>query len=208
MFGSVARLSREESREQTRKKLRRSAAANFAKHGFEGASVDQISEDAGFSRGAFYSNFADKEAIFLDLLVHHLDNDIVGFKRAASESQTLEELADRIAVSYRDLGENPDWCLLASEFQLYASRSGRSDSAFARVYASYRDELSTVLAAAFEKFGFRHELSSKELASALIGLSHGLALERAASGGTLPMEVTGKALRALVFGGNQKRPGR
>lgn len=43
-------------------------------------------------------------------------------------------------------------------------------------------------------------MTAGELASALIGLSHGLALERAASGADLPMAVTGKAVRALLFG--------
>lgn len=194
------RLSREESRERTRTLLRKSAAACFARSGFEGASVDQISEAAGFSRGAFYSNFADKEAIFLDLLKRHLDHDIERFKLVTSESGTLQQLADRIAASYRDLGANPDWCFLSSEFQLYASRTGKANPAFARTYAAYRKNLTKLLEQAFPKFDFRSEMTASELASALIGLTHGLALERAASGKDLPMEVTGKAVRALLFG--------
>ncbi|MDF3813712.1 TetR/AcrR family transcriptional regulator [Rhodopseudomonas sp. BAL398] len=197
---SVARLSREESRERTRALLRRAAAANFAKYGFEGASVDQISEAAGFSRGAFYSNFADKEAIFLDLLVQHLEHDIDGFKRIAAESRTLEELITGLTASYRDLGQRPDWCLLSSEFQLYASRVGRPDSEFSRAYEDFRQRLSALLDEAFQRFDFRGELSARQLASAIIGLSHGLALERAASKVNLPMEVTGMAIRALLFG--------
>lgn len=196
----MPRLSREESRQQTRGRLRRAAAASFAKHGFEGASVDQISEDAGFSRGAFYSNFPDKEAIFLELLIQHLDHDIVWFERAAAESLTLEELVSRLTTGYRDLGENPDWCFLSSEFQLYASRGGRSNAEFVRVYKDYRNKLSSLLEATFARFDFRGELSPRQLASALIGLSHGLALERAASKVSLPMEVTGMAIRALLFG--------
>jgi hypothetical protein len=57
-----------------------------------------------------------------------------------------------------------------------------------------------VLEDAFAQFGVRIEMTVAELASTLIGLSHGLALERAASGASLPMEVTGKAIRALLFG--------
>lgn len=203
----MARLSREQSREQTRALLRRAAAANFAKHGFEGASVDQISEDAGFSRGAFYANFADKEAIFLELLIRHLDHDIEGFKRVATESRTLEELITKLTASYRDLGARPDWCLLSSEFQLYASRAGRSNSEFSRVYEDFRDRLSALLHAAFKRFDFRGELSARQLASAIIGLSHGLALERAASKAKLPMEVTGMAIRALLLGAAAKNVG-
>jgi AcrR family transcriptional regulator len=70
--------------------------------------VDEISEGAGFSRGAFYSNFADKEAIFLDLLNRRLERGLENFKAAIAQSPTLERLADSIAASYHDLGANPD----------------------------------------------------------------------------------------------------
>lgn len=203
----MARLSREDSREQTRALLRSAAATAFARHGFEGASVDQISENAGFSRGAFYSNFADKEAIFLDLLIRHLDHDISKFKRVTAESESLEELVIKLAASYRDLGQRPDWCLLSSEFQLYASRTGLPDSEFSQVYEHFRERLSELLDEAFKRFDFRGELDARQLASAIIGLSHGLALERAASKVHLPMEVTGMAIRALVLGAAATNPG-
>ena len=196
----MPRLSREESREQTRDALRRSAAANFARFGYEGASVDQISEDAGFSRGAFYSNFPDQEALFLDLLVRHLEQDVERFRRAADQCETIEALVDRLASAYRDLGDNPDWCFLSSEFQLYTSRPGRSGSAFVEAYASYRQKVAELLQRSLRRLGARSALGPHELTCALIGLSHGLALERAATGSKLPMEVTGTAIRALIFG--------
>lgn len=62
------RLTRDESREQTRAKLIAAARTVFAKEGFGGASVDRIAEEAGFTKGAFYSNFESKEDIFLQLL--------------------------------------------------------------------------------------------------------------------------------------------
>jgi hypothetical protein len=68
------------------------------------------------------------------------------------------------------------------------------------VYEDFRDRLSALLDAAFKRFDFRGELSARQLASAIIGLSHGLALERAASNAKLPMEVTGMAIRALLLG--------
>ncbi len=194
------RLTREESRARTRSLLRKSAASCFAQSGFEGASVDQIAEGAGFSRGAFYSNYPDKEAIFLDLLKWHLDRDIEGFAQISADSGTLDELASSIAASYRELGSNPDYCLLASEFQLYASRTGKGDQAFAETFSTYRERLTALLEQAFSTFDFQGDMTPAELARTLIGLHHGLALERAASAGSLSHEVTGRAVRALLFG--------
>lgn len=135
----------------------------------------------------------------MELLVRNLDHDIEAFRRVAAESETLEELIVKLTANYRDLGQRPDRCLLASEFQLYASRVGRSDSEFSRVYEDFRDRLSGLLDAAFKRFNFRGELSARQLASAIIGLSHGLALERPTSKTNLPMEVTGMAIRALLL---------
>ena len=44
------------------------AISVFAARGIIGASVEEICEAAGFTRGAFYSNFADKDALFLALV--------------------------------------------------------------------------------------------------------------------------------------------
>src|SRR5271166_3384119 len=62
------RLTRQESKEVTRMRLVEAAEKLFLRKGFEDASVDEISEMAGYSRGAFYSNFKDKEQMFLAVI--------------------------------------------------------------------------------------------------------------------------------------------
>ena len=62
------RLTREESKELTRLRLIESAERLFVRRGFDDASVDEISEMAGYSRGAFYSNFDNKEQVFLAVI--------------------------------------------------------------------------------------------------------------------------------------------
>src|SRR5262245_20986790 len=62
------RLTRQENKEVTRMRLVEAAARLFLRKGFEDASVDEISETAGYSRGAFYSNFKDKEQVFLAVI--------------------------------------------------------------------------------------------------------------------------------------------
>jgi AcrR family transcriptional regulator len=64
----MARLTREESQAQTRAKLLDSALALFSRDGYRLTSVDRIAEAAGFSKGAFYSNFSGKEQIYLEVL--------------------------------------------------------------------------------------------------------------------------------------------
>ena len=62
------RKTQAEKREETREQVLAAAAGVFAKHGFHATSLEAIAEEAGFSRGAVYYNFADKEKLFLELL--------------------------------------------------------------------------------------------------------------------------------------------
>ncbi len=62
------RLTRQESKEATRLRLIEAAERLFVRNGYDDTSVDEISETAGYSRGAFYSNFDDKEQLFLAVI--------------------------------------------------------------------------------------------------------------------------------------------
>ena len=62
------RLTREESKEVTRLRLIEAAERLFIRKGFDDTSVDEISEMAGYSRGAFYSNFENKDQVFLAVI--------------------------------------------------------------------------------------------------------------------------------------------
>jgi len=65
---SHRRLSRRERRQQTTERLLSAGSQLFARNGFGGVSVEAIAAAAGYSRGAFYSNFATKEELFIELL--------------------------------------------------------------------------------------------------------------------------------------------
>src|SRR6201986_2289086 len=86
------RLTRQESRLETRTWLLESAAQLFARGGYEGASVDVIAESAGYSKGAFYSNFESKEAIFLELLHAHKRREIEALARLIARDLPAAEL--------------------------------------------------------------------------------------------------------------------
>ena len=69
------RLSRQEAQLQTRERLIEAARSLFVQHGFAGTSLRDVAEEAGYSQGAFYSNFTCKKAVLLELLKRHVDLD-------------------------------------------------------------------------------------------------------------------------------------
>jgi AcrR family transcriptional regulator len=173
----MARLTRSESRQKTRERLLDAAKEAFTREGYAGASVDVIAEGAGFSKGAFYSNFESKEAIFLELLEQHMAEEVAissGFlPEDASAEEAIESIAERYASDPVDL----KWCLLSIEFALHATRSPsfakRRAELFARHYAEIADVIRAVAAKA------RKEVPEPEKAAAVfVALRQGVALER------------------------------
>ncbi len=65
---SRKRMTREDSRDQTTQRLLDAAQKLIAKKGLSAASVEDIAEAAGYTRGAFYSNFSSKGDLFIELL--------------------------------------------------------------------------------------------------------------------------------------------
>lgn len=126
-------------REQTRERLMAAALTVFASRGIIGASVEEICEAAGFTRGAFYSNFADKEDLVVALLRHELE---IQFAAAAHAIATMKEQAGgglgpetliSLALSTFEIaGENGRYgTLTRQELLLHAAREPRVRVAFA-----------------------------------------------------------------------------
>ncbi|MGO1509944.1 MAG: TetR/AcrR family transcriptional regulator [Actinomycetaceae bacterium] len=70
--GTPARRSRTAQQEETRRDLVLSALAHFTRDGYAGASLEKIAADAGYTKGAVYSNFSGKAELFLAVMDHNL----------------------------------------------------------------------------------------------------------------------------------------
>ena len=96
----TTRVSRVEQREQTRQALLEAGATVFLERGFAGASVEAISAAAGYTRGAFYSNFSSREELFAALLqerVYDSYRSIVERQSGAEPEPTARETGEQLA---------------------------------------------------------------------------------------------------------------
>lgn len=135
----MARMSRQESRALTRAKLLASARVVVAREGYEGASVDRIAEEAGFSKGAFYSNFNSKEDIVLELLETHSQQDVMEIAEILGDSKDPLHMIEVISKWSHERSSDPTWGLLALELFRRARRdetfSERHSKLFQRQWA-------------------------------------------------------------------------
>src|SRR5919108_6504289 len=119
------RLTRPERKERTRGDLLAAARAVFERHGFHRASLDQIADEAGYTKGAVYSHFpGGKDELFLAVLDRHIDERITAYAATLLSQDSFEASLRAIARHIVALGErDPAWNPLLIEFWIHASHS-------------------------------------------------------------------------------------
>jgi len=124
------------SRENTRARLLEAAAQVFAEVGLDGASVEAVCERAGFTRGAFYSNFESKDELFL-MLAASVSEVRVSAVRQRVEQMTAEgaltEGCDPIELVQQIMelgGDDRLGVMLLSEIRIRALRDAQFGGAY------------------------------------------------------------------------------
>src|ERR1700722_11828330 len=193
------RLTRAASRLETRTRLLESAAQLFARGGYEGASVDLIAESAGYSKGAFYSNFESKEAIFLELLDAHKRREIDALAQLLTRDIPASELLSLIRNSETVRSSDFDFGLLSAEFQLQACRDKTFAKTYAKLHRTHRDTMAGLVTRLFAKLGRTPPPAPKDLADIIMALTTGLSLQGTSLQGPLRKGFVTEAI-LLVLG--------
>src|SRR3984893_13868474 len=106
------RLTREESQAQTRATLISVGRRHFLRYGLDGAVAEKIAEDAGYSRGALYSNFDGKEALFLAVIREEQARQVNDFRSILKDESTSRERLKKMRDAIADLLTDHDWIVL------------------------------------------------------------------------------------------------
>jgi AcrR family transcriptional regulator len=200
------RKTQAERREDTREQVLAAAARVFAKHGFHATSLESVAEEAGFSRGAVYYNFADKDELFLELLD----------RRCAERAQDLREVFagsdEDVAATSRQaqlvaqhaldaMTGDPQWRALYLEFLAHAARDPAFRRRFARRTDEMRGALEEIVVERAEPFADALGMSPQQLAVVIDALGVGLWGHHMLHGPrAVPPDLFSKALALLVEG--------
>jgi AcrR family transcriptional regulator len=197
------RLTRKEKQAETRRRLLDAAERVFLRRGLQGSSVEEIAAEAGFTRGAFYSNFNSKDELFVELLHARV---YTRYAELAKETQAqpgsprerLRWGAERI----RDVqkGEGANWLFrLWLECLTQAARDEDFRKLAASFWSGNRKLLTEQIKATFKEVGRKPPLPPDEIATAMIALDVGLAVQHLVDPEEVPLEVY-VPLFDLLFG--------
>src|SRR5690348_8583883 len=168
-----------ERREETRQQVLDAAARVFAQRGFHATSLDAIAEEAGFSRGAVYYNFADKEELFLEILdrrcaerAQDLREVFTGDSDDIGETSRQADLASRHA--FDAMTGDTEWRALYLEFLAHAARNPEFRKAFGKRTDQMRSALREVVVERTAPVADALPMTPEQLAVVLDALGIGL----------------------------------
>jgi AcrR family transcriptional regulator len=196
------RETRTEKQARTRAALLATAAGVFAERGYQGASVEEIAERAGYSHGAVYSNFAGKEDLFLAVFEEYMAG------RARELAETQAGLDDEAPLEARARALADQWMarfaadresfLLHLEFLGQAGREPGMAERFGTRSAALRETVAAYIEHFQAEEGVEAALPPADLAMVLRALGIGLAFEALVSPEAVREDLYGDFVELLV----------
>jgi len=191
---ATARLTRSERTAQTRRELLDAAQRLFFRDGYHGTTLDDIADEAGYTKGAVYSTFKSKGGLFLALFDEVADRRVEETRRLLAAHDSGDDKMRALAAQPAD-GRNARFLLLAIEFWAQASRDGELRDGFAASYGRMRSKLAELAPAGGAFDGQRWAITT-------IALSNGLALERMIDPDGVPDDLMATVQRLIVGPGD------
>ena len=170
------RLSREEARQRTRQAILQTSRELFAEQGYRGASLEEIAETAGYSKGAVYSNWPSKEALFLELL---------------DRERTGTDLGTPDGVEISPTG----WALATLDFFLEAVHNPQTRAALAERYQQARSEVGASMGGGRPDPSFA---TWEELAAVAMALGSGFIIQTTIEPESIDQTLFGRIMQQLT----------
>src|ERR1700755_2681325 len=195
----MSRVRTRPTRDDTRDKLFEAGARVFEQDGIGGASIEAIAAEAGFTRGAFYSNFDSKDELIIAMLEDHVEQLIRRNLDLVAKHQDLKDFMDAYRNMERGgdpLGRSP---LLHMEMILFVARAEKRRPELAKRLRARRQMLTEIIATT-AKHGGKNFETSAVLRAIFPGLEDGFPLHRLIDPETTPADSFFRAVDDLQDG--------
>jgi AcrR family transcriptional regulator len=189
------RMTRDEQRVQTRTRLLDAAESLFGTYGIAEPSIEQIAEEAGYSRGAFYSNFEDKDALVLALIERHQNRSMAETDEVAEVATGPDDFLTRLFE--RSVNQSEARSTIAIEYILYASRNASGRPKVRALNQRLLAQHTRLAQEQFDNLDVDLPLTPDDAAKILLGLDEGFALLRLLDPQAFPRSIWGDTVGLL-----------
>lgn len=194
-------------RDEVRSRILAAAAHNFERDGYVGASLRRIAMDAGFTKGAVYSNFGSKPDLFGQVCAARLadgEKDLVdALFPILSSCERPDDLMRSISEKLTEiLLEDASWQVILAEFRALARR----DDEIAKAYSKLQSQRIAQLAELMTQYGVLDHIKStdaanpRSLAVVVLSLVNVLALEFSVASAVIGRQVITDVIERAIRG--------
>lgn len=172
----IEKLTRERRKQLTRDVLIAAASEVFAQRGYEGASLDEIAQGAGFTRGAIYKNFGGKEELFFSVIDRLNEQTIEAFRAIApSSADTRQWDISRLAELWRaSVADFDELFAISKEYELYVLRNPGARARDVEHRQKQKALVASFIEEVAERSGMTLRLPASTLASVILAAADGL----------------------------------
>jgi AcrR family transcriptional regulator len=175
----MSRVRTRPTRDETREKLFEAAAEVFEERGIGAASIETIAAAAGFTRGAFYSNFDGKDELIVAMLEDHVERSLAHHRELLAHHRTAEDFVAALRATERSrrdpLGRAP---LLHMELILYVARAEKRRPELAERLRARRQLVTEIVTATMSGTGKNGVRDPAWVSAMLLALEDGFRLHR------------------------------
>ena len=194
----MSRVRTRPTRDNTCEKLFEAAARVFEEQGIGGASIEAIAAAAGFSRGAFYSNFKSKEELIIAMLEDHVEQSIRRsldlLARHKNPADFIEALRTMDRSRQDPLGRSP---LLHMEMILFVARAEKRRPELAKRLRARRKLITDIVETSLQNSGRNGALNPTWTGAIVLALEDGFRLHRLIDPETTPADSFLRAIGDL-----------
>ena len=190
-------ISRAERQALTRESLIATARDLFLADGYAATSLDRVALEAGFSKGAVYSNFAGKEELCMAVLDSIHQEQIEGVLSAFAKDTDLDGRIDAFVEWAREGLGRPRWTALEVEFAGIARQSPYVALELVKRNREITDALTELIAGVVRQENLDITLTPRKAATALLSLGIGLGAMRSLDS-SIDVDIFGGIIRALL----------
>ena len=194
----MSRVRTRPTRDDTRDKLFEAAARVFEEQGIGGASIETLAAAAGFTRGAFYSNFKSKDELIIAMLEDHVEQTIRRNLDLVAKHKNLVDFIDALKTMDRSqqdpLGRSP---LLHMEMILFVARAEKRRPELAKRLRARRQLIADIVETTNKNSG-RAILNPARTAAFVLALEDGFRLHRLIDPETTPADSYLRAIDDLM----------
>jgi AcrR family transcriptional regulator len=194
-------LTRAERAARTRRLLMAAASKVCARRGLERASIDEVAEEAGFTKGAFYANFRSKDELFLAMLDERFATHLSKLDARVAEEGELSDQARDAAVEFaHELSDDPEWMRLYFQFAARAARDEGFRAELVTRTRAVQGRLAEIFARRTEGFEHKPTVAPDQLALIADVVIDGFTVHKLLDPERFPDELHGQIWEIVIAG--------